>query len=499
MQRNLVAVVFLGLCLLPSVVWGQSSTQQQIDALQRQLDQLRAATQVSPSDKAGSVSTMPVPTVPSEGVGSVPTAISAEFAPGEYVLMPAAQAAPAPQGLLAPIASIAPPAAKEKTFPDFKLTGFFQLDSAYFGQSVGNRNALGDIQDGVGFRRARLAATGNITENGSYLMEYDMAQGQARFVDVWGQVKDTPLGTMRIGRYRQPYGMTELTGIREIPFLERPTPFALSPFRQTGIMFSDTAFEESLTWAVSGFRTFSDNFGNVYGDNGGYGLAERVTFLAMDQGDTGLLHFGLDYSYLDPGRDEIGYASQDEISLTQQPVLGPGGLSVLPIVFVPPFVNTGVFNVNHVNMFNVEAAASLGRALVQSEYRWNRVSLPTGEDATVHAGYITARYMLTGETIPYNRTSGLFGRVKPDCPVDIAKGQWGAWEIAARLSTINLNPLFGLVPGPTRRLTSFDLGLNWYLWNQAKAQLNWVNGSLNDPLAGNSVNNTAAARVQFDF
>lgn len=332
-------------------------------------------------------------------------------------------------------------------------------------------------------------------------MEFDFAQAQARFVDVWGQIKDTPLGNVRIGRFRQPFGMEELTGVRELAFLERPTPFALVPFRQTGIMLFDTALEESMTWAVSGFRTLSDNFGNVYGDNGGFGISERFTFLAWDSGDSGLLHLGFDHSYLDPGRDQLQYASQDEIFIGQQPNLGPTSLSVLPIVGVPPFVNSGVFNVEHVNLWNVESAISFGRALMQSEYRWANVSLPTGESATVQGGYVSARLMLTGETIPYNRVAGVFGRVKPNCPLDLSKGQLGAWELAARFSTINLNPLFGLpgVTGPTRRLNSFDMGLNWYMWNNAKTQFNWVNGSLNDPVLGDSVSNTLAARVQFDF
>ncbi len=132
-----------------------------------------------------------------------------------------------------------------------------------------------------------------------------MAQGQPRFVDVWGQIKDTPLGTIRIGRFRQPLGMSELTSVRELPFLERPLVFGLATFRQTGVMFFDTAFEESLTWAVSGFRHFSDNFGNVYGDDGGYGTAERLTFLVVDKGDSGIVHLGLDHGYSDRAKSDI--------------------------------------------------------------------------------------------------------------------------------------------------------------------------------------------------
>ncbi len=460
----------------------QISTSQEIELLQQQLDQLRTNTQ--PASVAGRpvwYQTAP----PSANLQGVPTV------PQHAVAFPQ------------PTASTSAAAAKpvEKTYPDFKLTGFFHLDTARFGQSDESRAVLGDIQDGTGFRRARLAATGNISERGSYMMEFDMAQGQARFVDVWGQVTDTPLGNMRIGRFRQPFGMTELTSIRDMPLLERPSLFSLSPFRQTGIMFSDTALDERATWAVSGFRALSDNFGNVYGDSTGLGTAERLTWLVRDCGDSNLIHIGMDHSYVDPARNQLQLASQDEVFVGQQPTLGPGGLSVLPIVFVPPFVNTGVFDVDHANLFNLEGAWSLGHSLVQAEHRWSRISLPTGEKTTVQGGYITVRHMLTGEVIPYNRAGGVFGRVKPNSPLDFAAGSWGAWEVVAQLSTLNLNPLFGLpsVTGPTGRLDTSSLGMNWYWWNNAKCVFEWINGDLNRPGVGESISNTVASRLQFDF
>ncbi len=123
--------------------------------------------------------------------------------------------------------------AKEDEFPSIKVSGFFQLDAGYFSQDAANKETLGDIDDGLGFRRARLAAKGNVAEDTSYIIEFDIAQSQARFVDVWMQQNDTRIGNVRIGRFRQPFGMSELTSVRELPFLERPLSFTQSPFRQT--------------------------------------------------------------------------------------------------------------------------------------------------------------------------------------------------------------------------------------------------------------------------
>lgn len=412
----------------------------------------------------------------------------------------------------APTTAPSPPPAPKKAFPDMKMTGFFQLDAARFSQDAASRATLGDVQDGLGFRRARLAATGNIAERTSYMFEFDLAQGQARFVDVWGQYSDTPLGNVRIGRFRQPFGMTELTSVRDLPFLERPSLFALAPFRQTGVMFFDTALNDRMTWAFSGFRTISDNFGNVYGDNGGYGTAERITFLPMDCGDEGLVHIGLDHSYLDPARNLLQYASQDEVFVGQNPNFGPGGFSVSPLTSVPPFLQTGVFPVDHINLFNVEAAASMGRAVVQSEMRWSNLNLPSGNNVTIPGAYLDLRYMLTGEVIPYNRTNGVFTRPTPRRPVNLRCGDLGAWELNAQVSYLDFNPLFGLpgldvsttpptatTIGPARRMTNTTLGTIWYLNSHSKIHTQYIHTDLDDITIGPSVTHTVASMIQFDF
>lgn len=382
-------------------------------------------------------------------------------------------------------------------FPTVRVTGFFHLDAGFYKQDAVNLATLGDIEDGVGFRRARLAATGNVSEHTSNIMEFDFAQAQARFVDVWMQFNDTPLGNVRVGRYRQPFGMSELTSVRELPFLERPLLFALSPFRQTGVMLFDTALDERMTWAVSGYRYLSDNFGNVYADSGGYGMSSRLTLLPVDFGDERVVHLGVDYSYNDPGRDEVFYATPNEFFVGQNPSLGLGGLSVLPIIGSPTFVNTGLMPTARTNLFNVEGAVSMGRLLLQSEARWAVVDLTDGTQNTFLGAYAHLRYMLTGETIPYNRQAGSFGRVNPFQPVDIACGYWGAWELAARVSYLDLNG--NNLPGPGRRLTDFTLGLNWYLSDHVKFQLNWIHADLNDPTLGDSKADTYAMLGQIDF
>ncbi len=407
-------------------------------------------------------------------------------------------------GAVAPFnsSSICPPcetsssAAENPDYPSVKLTGFFHLDAGFYAQDAANILTLGDINDGLGFRRARLAAQGEVNENTSYILELDIAQSQARFVDVWMQLNETRLGKVRIGRFRQPFGMSGLTSARELPFLERPLIFALSPFRQTGVMLFDQSEDEKKTWAISGYRYISDNFGNVFSDSGGYGLSSRFTRIGAEWSEDHLWHLGADYSFNTPGRGVVQFAYTNELFLGQNPLLGPGSLSVLPIEFVPPFVNTGPIAADYDQFFNLESALALGRIAIQSEVRWASVKQTAGITSVFPSAYVQARYMLTGEKIPYSKSNGTFGRIVPACPLGKCGGG-GAWELSGRVSYIDFNGTG--IPGPGRRLTDFTVGCNWYWSKNAKLQFNWINSQLDDPTLGNSVANAFALRAQLDF
>ena len=130
---------------------------------------------------------------------------------------------------------------------------------------------LGLIRDGEGIATAVLQRLGLRLETVKAEVERALAGFPKTLT--FGEVPF--FGNIRVGRYRQPFGMSELTSIRELTFLERPTAFALAPFRQTGVMWFDTARDDRVTYALSGYRYNSDPFGNVYTSAGGYGMASR--------------------------------------------------------------------------------------------------------------------------------------------------------------------------------------------------------------------------------
>jgi phosphate-selective porin OprO/OprP len=387
-------------------------------------------------------------------------------------------------------------------YPTVRLTGFFQADGFWSSQDAANRNAivngqpLGDIQNGADFRRARLAAVGDVWDNVGYMVEFDFASpGRPNFMDVWLDLRDLPVGTLRVGQWRQPFGMDALTSAKELTFLERALPNAFIPFRQIGVGLSDHNEDWRVTWAGSVFRYPVDFFGGDVGDNGGYGFSGRLTWLVLEGDDNQTLHVGGNYCFADPSNDLLQFRNQPELFVGEStgplppPTDGPANL--------PPFVDTGLISANNFNLFGAELAGSYGSFLAQSEVLAMSVYQMGGQPtANFWGAYAQLSYVLTGEVRPYNKAGGVYTRVVPNKPFGTGPcSGCGAWEIAGRWSTIDLTDqnILG------NELQDWTLGLNWYLNKYTKFQFNYIRPNLDSAVTGTSHADLLAVRAQLDF
>lgn len=161
---------------------------------------------------------------------------------------------------------------------------------------------------------------------------------------------------------------------------------------------------------------------------------------------------------------------------------------------VPPFVNTGLLNAKHTDLLNFEVAAGKHNLAVQVEARWARVD--QGPSAvTFPGGCAQVRWVLTGENIPYVRSGGVFGRVKPKSA--FGENGLGALELAARVSYLDLNST-GVTGG---NISATTVGLSWYWNDRTRLQFNWLHDQLGGiaPGVGIGTSDTFAPSAQIDF
>lgn len=393
------------------------------------------------------------------------------------------------------LVAVAQPPAEPKPeppkYPTVSVGGVLQLDAGLFRQSDLNRRLYGDADDGADFRTARLWARGGLREGTNYMLELDFGSlasanpGRPNFQNAFLEQENLPVGTVRAGRWKQPFSLETATSIRFLTFIERANLFAFVPFRRTGVGFFDFSDDERTTWAASVFRSADDGFGGSKGDGyRGLATAGRLTRLAWaGADDTQLLHVGAAYTW--NGVDgTVRFARFPEFAL------GVGG-SATPAMF-----DTGRLAADGYHVFGLEAASVSGPLSLQAEGTVAVVDRTRGGGTAVFPGwYVFASYFLTGESRTYIRKAGAFDRVTPRSEFTATKagvGGTGAWELAVRLSQVDVSDVGG------GRLTDLTVGLNWHLNPNAKLQFNYVR-AFADAVGGASTADVFAVRAAYDF
>jgi len=431
--------------------------------------------------------------------------------------------------------------AKKDELPLIRLSGFMQLDQGWFGQSVDSRAKLGDIQDGVGFRRTRLQAFGKLTEFTGYTIEMDFATvGRPSFQDVWGEQTELPFfGTIRIGQFRQPVSMDSWTSIRHMEFLERSLPFqALDPFRRVGIMSYATTENERTMWAYSVYGTgltFFNGTGTTYstlgdtragtqiGDSGGVSFTSRLTHLLyyddLSQGRY-LLHIGGGYNYSRIGGDGTTGTFAKTYNSRPFPEFFVGDLAggFVTAAGTPAVVDSGRFLADSYNLYHTELAGNYGSAHFQTEFMCSTVKQRNGPAVIYPGAYFQCGYFLTGESCLYLKQAGVldYNVVPYSDFFGIGRRKWGfggfgAWEVAFRWSWMDLsgsnilpdNQLSasaGPPPAPNPGVVNeTTLALNWW-WNRfTRMQLNWIHSMPKYGDVGTAPFDIVGGRFQIEF
>ncbi len=317
------------------------------------------------------------------------------------------------------------------------------LDSRIQFDMAGYSGSDNRLSNGIEARRLRLALKGKFWDDWRAELDLDFADNEVDTKDAW--IAYDGLGRnneIKIGNFKQPFSLEEVTSSRMITFMERALPNAFAVGRRVGVSY--THWEDN--WRVSGSvfaQELGDGDDDEIGSDESMGYAARANYLPY-RGDKGLWLIGASYASYEPNAEDRD--DENEIRFRARPETK---------VERTRFLNTGqVDAVDNVNQYGFETAYQHGPFIVQGEYINTELERFTGNmDAEYDGWYTFASYMITGEQRPYNASDAEFSQFTPSSAS-------GAWEVAIRASSIDLNDFEAGVTGGSA--DQYTLGVNYY-------------------------------------
>jgi phosphate-selective porin OprO/OprP len=277
-----------------------------------------------------------------------------------------------------------------------------------------------------------------------------------------------------------PYTLDEASSSNDIPFMER----AASGITAANIAAGDFRSTFGARWYTDTFWAGAYVTGPAIGaihsasSINPPGTTEQLGAIARAAGQ---IISGKDYSlHIGGGAEWLIQPPHNLIAGTQTLTL-----SDRPEVRIDPttLVSTGaIAGVSGAQVYGAEAAGTYGPLFFQGEYFWfniDRNAFAPLPSLRFRGGYAEAAYALTGETRTYNAGGASYGGIAPTNPFSLTGGGWGAWEIAGRYSTIDLNDRLGAVTGVAGgRQTIYTLALNWYINRNVRFLFDYLHGNI---------------------
>lgn len=242
--------------------------------------------------------------------------------------------------------------------------------------------------------------------------------------------------------------MERVTSMIQLPMQERASASdALLPARNLGVVASATALGRRMTWAGGVFNNFVDSSESIGSTSSQ--LIGRATWLPfVSEDESNIVHLGGGLRF-DNAKQPLQFFTEPEFNRS------------------PLFVDTDRIEADGARTYNLEAAWRRGPYWIAGEYVRTNVDAPASGDPNFGGFHVSGSWILTGEMRDYNYISGIWG------PVPVARsvyqGGWGAWELGARYSTLDLSD--GTIDGGAMDIWS--LGLNWWLTPYFQANMNY--------------------------
>ena len=352
-----------------------------------------------------------------------------------------------------------------------------------------------DLNNGTNFRRARLGLDGKVFGFIDYGVVYEFggsgAEDAGHIHEMWLQYNPPQLadvhGKIKIGAFEPIIGSEASVSTGSMAFMERPAPaevarnlaagdsrsaIQLYGFGEFGGDQGTSAFWSAST-AITGNTVGTVN---TAGSLGTQPFDEQKAWIgrlaiAPHSGSDWLVHLGVNFQYVFRPADATG----PDAGGTRYPVQFRDRIESR--TDGTRFVDSGGVSAKDAYVLGLEGGFQVHNFYVEGEwfkYAIDRYNSPLA-GPRFNGWYVEGSWVLTGESRVYDRGNAVFNGPAVANVFNPNAGTWGAWEVAARYSDLDLN-YNPLTPAATAaQLTAassirggeqkiITLGVNWY-WN----------------------------------
>jgi len=360
------------------------------------------------------------------------------------------------------------------------LSGRVHGDYRHFSVNSTNANTANTFD----VRRAYIGVSGKIANDFTFDVTADVAQTAAPQLDVaWANIQISPAAQFRIGQFKMPMSIEELTSSRFIDFQERSFVNAQVPAKERGAMIHGTPYP-----------------GVFYGlaVSNGAGKNNNESSSTVDNKDV-IGRVGLNLAEITGNKDLVLHAaiaySDGEIPSTSSVSLRTEGRG---LTFFNPTITSSSGSIDRTRK-HWEASLAFGRFKFQTEQMYasySGVASGTHFEREVDLRYLEALWMITGEQYADAYRGGAYGAIKPLRPFAMGSGNPGAWELGVRLSEADATE-FAAVSGQTREARGVTVGVKWIPVTNVRMYLNVTRTSFDTPVTVVGGTTTGETAVTF--
>jgi phosphate-selective porin OprO/OprP len=316
----------------------------------------------------------------------------------------------------------------------FSVSGYLMVDYDRYGAFYNKDD--NSSQSHLELRRSKLSLTVKPNKNLKAVLQVkysnEYQQGETlELGDVYLNYYPMKWLDLRMGRFKQPFNLEQLTSSKNLATIERSLMTdAFSPGSNYGVMLYKN--KKSYTWAWGAFQQESNTSSDV--DSPVRSMTGRVTYLLPSV--QAIWHFGGSLSYRDLAGDLFKFSERGQVNSAQK------------------VIRSASFNANNSTLMQLEGAYAKNSLRISTHAAVTRVEQ---EDGTLwhYSGFdMQANYLLSGEHYAYKK--GKFKSVK-------SRADNGSWELVTRFSHIDLqdNDLGS-------EASILLLGVNYYLGGSVK-------------------------------